>query len=152
MARIPQEEIERITAYFAPPKFEHLPAKSDKLHKAIAADRAEFSQDAGFPVKPQKIVWDLREVLGPDDIAISDVGAHKMWMSRMYRAASREWRRGSDANSSRYSWNDSTRRSSSKPRWTCAAICVSSSRMRFPPMGPSLSDRGSARRSSNAAT
>ena len=23
---------------------------------------------------------------GPDDIAISDVGAHKMWMSRMYRA------------------------------------------------------------------
>ena len=31
-------------------------------------------------------MWDLREVLGPDDIAISDVGAHKMWMSRMYRA------------------------------------------------------------------
>ena len=25
-------------------------------------------------------------MLGPDDIAISDVGAHKMWMSRMYRA------------------------------------------------------------------
>ena len=39
-----------------------------------------------FPVKPQKIVWDVREVLGPEDIAISDVGAHKMWMSRMYRA------------------------------------------------------------------
>ena len=44
------------------------------------------SNDTGFPIKPQKIVWDLREVLGPDDIAISDVGAHKMWMSRMYRA------------------------------------------------------------------
>ena len=43
-------------------------------------------KDDGFPIKPQKIVWDLREVLGPDDIAISDVGAHKMWMSRMYRA------------------------------------------------------------------
>jgi acetolactate synthase-1/2/3 large subunit len=56
------------------------------VRKAIAADRAEFSEDRGFPVKPQKIVWDLREVLGPDDIAISDVGAHKMWMSRMYRA------------------------------------------------------------------
>ena len=25
-------------------------------------------------------------MLGPDDIAISDVGAHKMWMARMYRA------------------------------------------------------------------
>ena len=56
------------------------------VRKAIVADRAEYSNDTGFPVKPQKIVWDLREVLGPDDIAISDVGAHKMWMSRMYRA------------------------------------------------------------------
>jgi acetolactate synthase-1/2/3 large subunit len=56
------------------------------VREAIFADRAEFADDKGFPVKPQKIVWDLREVLGPDDIAISDVGAHKMWMSRMYRA------------------------------------------------------------------
>jgi acetolactate synthase-1/2/3 large subunit len=56
------------------------------VRKAIVADRAEYAADTAFPVKPQKIVWDLREVLGPDDIAISDVGAHKMWMSRMYRA------------------------------------------------------------------
>jgi acetolactate synthase-1/2/3 large subunit len=56
------------------------------VRKAVVADRSEFAKDDGFPIKPQKIVWDLREVLGPDDIAISDVGAHKMWMSRMYRA------------------------------------------------------------------
>lgn len=56
------------------------------VRKAIVEDRAEYAEDTAFPVKPQKIVWDLREVLGPDDIAISDVGAHKMWMSRMYRA------------------------------------------------------------------
>lgn len=56
------------------------------VREAITADRAEYADDTGFPIKPQKIVWDLREVLGPDDIAISDVGAHKMWMSRMYRA------------------------------------------------------------------
>jgi acetolactate synthase-1/2/3 large subunit len=56
------------------------------VRKAIVADRAEFSEDTAFPIKPQKIVWDLREVLAPDDIVISDVGAHKMWMSRMYRA------------------------------------------------------------------
>jgi acetolactate synthase-1/2/3 large subunit len=56
------------------------------VRNAIVADRAEYANDSGFPVKPQKIVWDLREVLGPDDIVISDVGAHKMWMSRMYRA------------------------------------------------------------------
>jgi acetolactate synthase-1/2/3 large subunit len=56
------------------------------VRKKVAEDRAEYSKDKGFPVKPQKIVWDVRECLGPDDIAISDVGAHKMWMSRMYRA------------------------------------------------------------------
>ena len=56
------------------------------VRRAIVEDRAEFSRDAAFPIKPQKIVWDLREAMGPDDIAISDVGAHKMWMSRMYRA------------------------------------------------------------------
>ena len=53
---------------------------------AIKEDRAEYSKDTEFPIKPQKIVWDLREVLAPDDIVISDVGAHKMWMARMYRA------------------------------------------------------------------
>ena len=56
------------------------------MRRAICEDRAAFAHDTGFPVKPQKIVWDLREVLAPDDIAISDVGAHKMWMARMYRA------------------------------------------------------------------
>jgi acetolactate synthase I/II/III large subunit len=56
------------------------------VRKAIFDDRAGYASDDGFPVKPQKIVWDLREVLAPEDIAISDVGAHKMWMARMYRA------------------------------------------------------------------
>ena len=56
------------------------------LRTALVEDRSAYSADAEFPVKPQKIVWDLREVLAPDDIVISDVGAHKMWISRMYRA------------------------------------------------------------------
>jgi len=62
------------------------PGLFQAVREALVADRAEFAHDTGFPVKPQKIVHDVREVLGPDDIAISDVGAHKMWMSRMYRA------------------------------------------------------------------
>jgi acetolactate synthase-1/2/3 large subunit len=56
------------------------------VRKAMVDERSEFAGDTGFPVKPQKIVYDVREVLGPEDIAICDVGAHKMWMSRMYRA------------------------------------------------------------------
>ncbi|HLR63513.1 MAG TPA: acetolactate synthase large subunit [Lentibacillus sp.] len=50
-----------------------------------ALDELEaFQKDTHFPVKPQKIISDLRTVLNEDAIAISDVGAHKMWMARMY--------------------------------------------------------------------
>jgi acetolactate synthase-1/2/3 large subunit len=56
------------------------------VRSAVIADRREHAEDAGFPVKPQKILWDLRDALRPQDIVISDVGAHKMWTSRMYRA------------------------------------------------------------------
>ena len=31
-------------------------------------------------IRPQKAVWDARQVLGPHDILLSDVGAHKMWI------------------------------------------------------------------------
>jgi len=32
----------------------------------------------------KKALWDARQVLGPDDIVLSDVGAHKMWIARHY--------------------------------------------------------------------
>ncbi len=61
-----------------------LPASG--LRQAIAEELSEHANDSGFPIKPQKILWDLRQVLEPDDIVISDVGAHKMWIARMYQA------------------------------------------------------------------
>ena len=36
-------------------------------------------------LKPQKVLWDVREVMGPHDILLSDVGAHKMWVARHYQ-------------------------------------------------------------------
>ncbi|MEZ5594376.1 MAG: acetolactate synthase large subunit [Gammaproteobacteria bacterium] len=57
-----------------------------KLHHVITHEVGEYRDDTAFPVKPQKIVWDLRQALAPEDIVISDVGAHKMWMARMYQA------------------------------------------------------------------
>jgi len=67
----------------ASPHHDHLTAG---LRQVIVDEMREHAGDTGFPVKPQKIIWDLREVLGPEDIVISDVGAHKMWMARMYQA------------------------------------------------------------------
>jgi acetolactate synthase-1/2/3 large subunit len=40
--------------------------------------------DATGRIKPQKVLWDTRQVLGPQDILLSDVGAHKMWIARYY--------------------------------------------------------------------
>src|SRR2546422_4361012 len=39
------------------------------------------------PLIPRRILWDLRELLEPDDLLISDVGAHKLWTSRFFRVA-----------------------------------------------------------------
>jgi acetolactate synthase I/II/III large subunit len=57
-----------------------------RLRQAIVREMAEYAEDQSFPLKPQKIVWDLRQALAPEDIVISDVGAHKMWIARMYQA------------------------------------------------------------------
>jgi len=56
------------------------------LRETIVEENNRCAEDSGFPVKPQKIMWDLRQALAPEDIVISDVGAHKMWMARMYQA------------------------------------------------------------------
>jgi len=55
------------------------------IRAEMGADLAEHRDDdtAGI-IRPQKVLWDAREVLGADDILLSDVGAHKMWIARHY--------------------------------------------------------------------
>ena len=55
------------------------------LRNTLTEDFAAEKDDTNCPMKPQKILWDVRQVLGPDDVLLSDVGAHKMWISRYYQ-------------------------------------------------------------------
>ncbi len=55
------------------------------LREALIKEMKACSEDQGFPIKPQKVIWDLRTALDLEDIVICDVGAHKMWMARMFR-------------------------------------------------------------------
>ncbi len=55
------------------------------LRRALIDDMNQHKDDNSVPMKPQKIIWDLRTAMDLDGIALSDVGAHKMWMSRMFR-------------------------------------------------------------------
>ena len=62
----------------------------DHTHTRTARDRmtrdieAHKDDEQRGTIKPQKAVWDVRQVLGPADILLSDVGAHKMWIARYY--------------------------------------------------------------------
>ncbi len=53
-----------------------------KYREAMLADFHRHDADEGFPVKPQRVLADVRRVLGQKDVILSDVGAHKMWISR----------------------------------------------------------------------
>ncbi|MCQ2090226.1 MAG: acetolactate synthase large subunit [Fibrobacter sp.] len=54
------------------------------IREKMAADHARYDLDKSFPPKPQKVLHDVRLVMGEDDILLSDVGAHKMWIARQY--------------------------------------------------------------------
>jgi acetolactate synthase-1/2/3 large subunit len=50
------------------------------LHDELEQGR----NDSSFPLKPQRILADLRSALADDDIVISDAGAHKLWLARLF--------------------------------------------------------------------
>lgn len=56
------------------------PEMRERILRELSADAG----DDGFPLKPQRILADLRAVLDPKDIIISDVGAHKLWIGRLF--------------------------------------------------------------------
>jgi acetolactate synthase-1/2/3 large subunit len=56
------------------------------LRTALLADLGAYEHDDGWPIRPQKAIADLRRALDPTDIVVSDVGAHKIWVARLYQA------------------------------------------------------------------
>jgi len=60
-----------------------LPSR-DGIMKTLESELGEHS---GKVLNPQRTLWDLRDILEPDDLLISDVGAHKLWLSRFFRVA-----------------------------------------------------------------
>jgi acetolactate synthase-1/2/3 large subunit len=52
----------------------------------MTEDFEEYKDDdTEGSIRPQKALWDIRQALGPEDILLSDVGAHKMWIARYYQ-------------------------------------------------------------------
>lgn len=61
-----------------------LGAQQDLRRSMLEEFSRHADDDTQTSVRPQKVLWDVREVLGPNDILLSDVGAHKMWIARHY--------------------------------------------------------------------
>lgn len=57
-----------------------------KARSDMSAELSEYKDDTGpGPIKPQKVLWDTRQVMDADGVLMSDVGAHKMWIARHYQ-------------------------------------------------------------------
>lgn len=59
--------------------------KTDNLRDMIIQELDDFAENDAFPLKPQRILHDTRLGMNDEDILISDVGAHKMWIARLFR-------------------------------------------------------------------
>jgi acetolactate synthase-1/2/3 large subunit len=62
------------------------PTPYHTLRRYILAELEEGADDDTFPLKPQRILRDLRASMGREDILISDVGTHKLWIARTFPA------------------------------------------------------------------
>ncbi|MBT3942864.1 MAG: acetolactate synthase large subunit [Chloroflexi bacterium] len=78
--------LDMLTSDFERTRYRADGAIFDPVRQAMLQDFAEYADDdTEGAIRPQKVLWDVREVMGPADILLSDVGAHKMWIARYYQ-------------------------------------------------------------------
>jgi len=61
-----------------------LPWAQEARKTVIDGFESELAGKTSWPLRPQHAMRELRAVLKPDDLVVCDVGAHKLWMSRMF--------------------------------------------------------------------
>ena len=59
-----------------------------EVRDAGEAHRAEGADDGRFPIYPQRLVADVREVMGDRGVIALDNGVYKIWFARNYKAYS----------------------------------------------------------------
>ena len=66
----------------------HVPHQggSAKLREVVLGRFEQARDDDSFPMQPPRALWEIRNALARDDILISDVGLHKLWIGRMFPA------------------------------------------------------------------
>ena len=62
------------------------PEPSHRLRDVVFGRFDAAKDDDHFPMQPPRVLYEIRQALGRDDILISDVGMHKLWIGRMFPA------------------------------------------------------------------
>jgi acetolactate synthase-1/2/3 large subunit len=61
-----------------------LTSTRQKIQALLREELQQGAKDDAFPMKPSRIVCDIRKAMGESDIVLVDTGAVKMWMARLY--------------------------------------------------------------------
>jgi acetolactate synthase-1/2/3 large subunit len=61
-----------------------IPDTFREIKKQITERIEKSKDDFSYPINPMKLVIDVRNALDDNDIVISDVGAHKLWIAKTY--------------------------------------------------------------------
>ena len=66
----------------------HVPHQggSPRLREVVMSHLEAAKDNDQFPVQPPRALYEIRKALGREDILISDVGLHKLWIGRMFPA------------------------------------------------------------------
>ncbi|AWF82258.1 acetolactate synthase large subunit [Microbulbifer sp. A4B17] len=63
-----------------------LTSEDYKIQKLLSEEIEKGKVSNACPMKPQRVVADIREAMGKDDVVLTDTGAVKMWIARLYPA------------------------------------------------------------------
>ncbi len=62
------------------------PPDSDRLRRLVMGALDDARTDDHFPMRPPRVLADIRDALGRSDLLVSDVGLHKLWIGRIFPA------------------------------------------------------------------
>jgi acetolactate synthase-1/2/3 large subunit len=62
------------------------PPQADRLRSLVLGELNDARTDSHFPLRPPRVLADIRHALGRNDLLVSDVGLHKLWIGRMFPA------------------------------------------------------------------
>ena len=60
--------------------------EATRLREVVLGRFEAAKDDDAFPLQPPRALWEIRRALRRDDVLVSDVGLHKLWIGRMFPA------------------------------------------------------------------